>query len=104
MDKSATSIAIILGVITIAFAGVYFYTERNSTLVDPQINKQTVLNQTRDYISNTSALNRIKLDYSFFEDQRLLSLQSFSTPIADSPIGRPNPFADVPGREQISNF
>lgn len=107
MDKSTQNLAVILVVITFAFAGFYFYSQSNSSNLSFESNdqtKQNMLNKTRAYINYTSTLQRIDLDYSFFEDERLLSLQSFSSPPGDLPSGRSNPFADVPGRESVSNF
>jgi hypothetical protein len=102
MGKSATNISIILGVITIVFAGYYFYSQNSSVEPRFETNEQTMqnmLNNTKAFIGYRAVLRDVQLDYSFFEDERLLSLKSFTTPINDEPIGRSNPFADVAGRE-----
>ena len=98
MGKTATNIAVVLGLITVAFAGYYMYTQKASTGLDFASNEQTMqamLNNTHVFMEHRQTLDKVKLDIGFFEDERLLSLRSFSTPLEDHPIGRPNPFAAV---------
>lgn len=105
MGKSVKNFAIILGLLTVAFAGYYFYGQRAAT-TDFTANEQTMqdmLNNTRVFIGYGQQLSRIRLDISFFEDERFLSLQSFDTPIQPRPIGRPDPFAEVsPGATRVT--
>lgn len=98
MGKIATNIAIVLGVITIVYAGYYFYTQGAFSSTSFEINEQTkkdMLNRTQVFIEHESVLDNLTLDFSFFEDERLLSLKSYSTPLKTSPIGREDPFASV---------
>lgn len=98
MGKTATNLSIILGLITVAFAGYYMYTQQASSGLmfdDNQQTMQNMLNNTRIFIQHRQALDSVKMDISFFEDERFQSLRSFSTPIQEQPIGRPDPFADV---------
>ncbi len=98
MGKTATNISIALGLATIAFAGYYMYTQQGSTTLSFNTNAQTMddmLNNTRVFIERRQTLDAVQLDMSFFDDERLLSLQSFSTPVKEVPVGRPDPFADT---------
>ena len=97
MGKTATNISIILGVITIAFGGYYLYSQFFSK-AEFNVNNQTMqnmLNNTRVFIERREVLDQIEFNVAFFEDERFRSLESYTTPIEDKPIGRPNPFADV---------
>lgn len=97
MGKTATNLAIVLGLITIAFAGYYMYVQRSVNTLNFDSNEQTMqnmLNNTRVFIDYRKTLDLIKLDVNLFEDQRFTSLRSFTTPIEESPIGRPDPFAE----------
>lgn len=98
MGKTATNLSIVLGLIAIAFAGYYLYTQRGAAILSPATNDQTMQNMlknTQAFIGYQQTLDNIKLDTGFFEDPRFTSLRSFSTPIKERPIGRQNPFADV---------
>lgn len=98
MGKIATNIAIVLGIITIVYAGYYFYTQETFTSTSFKVNeqnKQDMLNRTQVFIEHEAVLDKLTLDFSFFEDERLLSLKSYSTPLKISPVGREDPFAEV---------
>lgn len=98
MGKTATNLSLILGLITVAFAGYYMYTQRDSTVLSFDSNAQTMedmLNNTRVFIERRQTLDKINLNLQFFDDPRLLSLRSFSTPVTERPVGRPNPFAET---------
>lgn len=99
MGKTATNLSIVLGIVTVAYAGYYFYTQKIPVLSEFQVNQQTLdnmLNNTKVFITHRDTLSRVRLDYSFFEDERFLSLQNFRTPVPDQSIGRSNPFAEIP--------
>jgi len=103
MGKTATNLSIVLGLITVAFAGYYIYTQQASTTLlfdDNQQTMQNMLNNTRVFIQHRQALDAVKMDISFFEDERFQSLRSFSTPILEQPVGRQDPFADVDPSEE----
>lgn len=98
MGKTATNLVIVLGLITVAFAGFYLYMQKENTDVsfatDAQ-DVQTMLRDAQEYISYGDTLKKIDLKIEFFEDERLLSYKSFRTPVLDRPIGRPNPFDET---------
>lgn len=103
MGKTATNLALVLGLITVAFAGYYMYTQRDGSILSFDSNAQTMdamLNNTRVFIERRQTLDAIMLDMQFFEDERLLSLRSFSVPVSERPIGRQDPFAET-GRNNI---
>jgi len=103
MGKTATNLAIVLGLITVAFAGYYMYTQQASGTLTFDDNKQTMqnmLNNTRVFIQHRQTLDNVQMDIGFFEDERFQSLRSFSTPIVEQPIGRPDPFAPVDATPQ----
>lgn len=98
MGKIATNIVIVLGIVTIVYAGYYFYTQGAFTSTSFEVNEQTkkdMLNRTQVFIEHETVLNNLTFDFSLFEDERFLSLKSYSTPLKISPVGRPDPFADV---------
>ena len=98
MGKTATNISVVLGLITIAFAGYYFFTQNSSTAYKAQSNEvvmKDVLKKTSLFIQHRQVLNKIQLDISLFEDVRFTSLRSFSKPVEDVPVGRENPFDDT---------
>ena len=106
MGKTATNLSIVLGLITVAFAGYYLYTQRAASTLEFTATgptTQNMLQNTRVFIEHRQTLDAIELDIGFFEDPRLLSLQSFTTPIQTQPVGRPDPFA-TPARGSVSNF
>ena len=92
------NIVIVLGVLTIAFAGYYFYSQKESIVLNTQSNDillQNMLANTEVFIDRSQELDRINLDTNVLEDSYFRSLRSFSKPLKDTPIGRPNPFAEI---------
>lgn len=108
MSKTATNLIIVLGLITVAFAGYYLYTQRDATTLDTTAtNEQTMqemLASTRSFIEYRRVLSGIRLDVSLFENDEFNSLRTFSTPVESRPVGRPNPFAEVEVRGSDNKF
>ena len=105
MGKTATNFAIALGLITVAFAGYYMFTQQGNGTLSVETNQQAtinMLNNTQVFIEHRRALDGVDLDISIFEDPRFRSLRSFTTPIQKQPIGRPDPFADISSRGQAN--
>lgn len=97
MGKIITNLVIILGFITVAFAGYYVFIQQNGSALEFSSNKQTMqnmLNNTQVFIARRQALDKIELATAarLFDDPRFRSLRSFSTPIKERPVGRDNPF------------
>ena len=98
MGKTTTNLSIVLGIITVAFAGYYLYTQSMVDTVSFDSNEQTMQNmliKARAFIAYQETLDQIKLDTTILEDERFISLRNFTTPIKEQPIGRADPFADV---------
>lgn len=97
MGKTSTNIAIVLGLITVVFAGYWLYSQNGSDLLSTEpTNEQTMenmLNNTNAFIGHRQVLNGIKLDLTILEDKRFVGLRSFTTPIEEADIGRENPFS-----------
>ena len=105
MGKTATNISIVLGLITVAFAGYYMYVQQSATTLNFESTEQTkenMLINTSVFIDYHQSMNQIKLDLNLFEDKRFTSLRSFATPIQERPIGRPDPFADLDNKSTNS--
>jgi uncharacterized protein YneF (UPF0154 family) len=98
MGKIITNLVIILGFITIAFAGYYIFIQQGESALDYNSNEQTMqnmLNNTQVFISRRQALDRVDLNsaVAIFDDAQFRSLRSFATPVQERPVGRENPFA-----------
>jgi len=108
MGKTAKNISIVLGLITIAFAGYYLYTIKGDSTLNlgsGQELDQNTLNNTQVFIQHRQTLSEVKLNIELFEDDRFtsFSLLDFSVPIEARPIGRPDPFAE-PAISPAANF
>lgn len=106
MGKTATNLSIILGLITIAFAGYYLYTSQFSQSLNFDTDDQTtqnMLNNTRIFIERSNSIKQVKLDTTFFEDERFTSLRSYTSPIQARPEGRPDPFEEIYRNSDNSN-
>lgn len=98
MGKTVTNLITVLGVGIVAFAGYYVYSQKIATeaeFIASGQDMENILNETNVFIERSKILSRVDLDISFFEDERLLSLQSFRTPVEDLPVGRHNPFEEI---------
>lgn len=105
MSKTTKNLVVVLGLITIVFAGYYLYTQQAPLFDDSSSNEQTMqnmLNNTRVFMQRRQTLDQVELDITFFEDPRFQSLRSFSTPIEERPVGRQDPFADPEVGEGVS--
>jgi hypothetical protein len=109
MGKIATNLIVVLGFITVAFAGYYVFIQQEGTSLSFNSNEQTMenmLSNTRVFIEHRQFLSKINLNTSvaFFDDARFRALRSFSTPIKDRQVGRENPFetAVVPSESELT--
>ena len=96
MSSVVKNLAIILGLATVAFAGYYMYTQQGATILQSSTGEaelQDMLVKTQVFIQHRQELNSIVLDIDLFEDKKFTSLRSYSRPIIEQQIGRPNPFA-----------
>ena len=96
MGTSSKKLFIVLGVVTVAYAGYYFFTQRAT--LEPQIDDsalQQILNRTQAFIEYRQTLDQVTFDFSLFEDDRFRTLRSYSEPVQPKVEGRPDPFAPV---------
>jgi len=96
MNGTIKNVAIVLGILTVAFGGYYFYvqyaaSDTNSATENKLV--QDMLSHTQIFISRSQELDQMPFDLSIFEDKRFRSLQEFTSPVKDQPAGRPDPFA-----------
>lgn len=57
----------------------------------------TELTVDRELLTLLGSIKQISLDGTVFENPIFKSLEDFSKPLSPEPIGRPNPFAPLPG-------
>jgi hypothetical protein len=98
MESSAKNTLTVLIVLSVAFLGYYFYTQQVSTAPNDEAVK-SMLTNTEVFIGRSQELDRIALDMSILEDTRFKTLRSFTKPVNDKPVGRPDPFAPVGGNQ-----
>ena len=97
MGKVITNIVIVLGFAAVAFAGYYFYAQKDTVMLDAGESTrmtQQMLVDTQKFIERRRQLEAIKLEMSLFEDRRFTTLRSYRTDVEEGPVGRSNPFAD----------
>ena len=95
MSNTAKNLVIILGFITIAFAGYFMFMQQSATTLHFDTSEevlQNMLSNSQLFIERRRELEAIELDLQFFTDDRLLSLQSVNEPLVEQPVGRENPF------------
>ncbi len=101
MKKSLIT-PIIIGVLILVGAGVYFYTQGGSA---PTLGLQAE-NVAGAGLSEVTILNQIqniRIDTSLFKDASYQSLQDYSVSIPEQGVGRPNPFEPIPGFTPITS-
>lgn len=97
MGKTVTNLVVVLGLITVIFAGYYIYKNQLFALSSPGSNDQAVqdmLSNTQAFIGYGSTLQEVKLEVDFLTDKDFRSLRSYTTPIQERNIGRRDPFAE----------
>jgi hypothetical protein len=98
MGNTAKNIITLLGVVVIGVGGYWVYTQEATTnFAGSDTTMQNMLNRTQVFIERRQLLDAAQLDVSLFEDQRFRSLQSYTTPIVEQPVGRANPFEATEG-------
>lgn len=90
------NIILLLGVLSIAGAGLFIYTQGDSAELelltgDSEVS-QTALANAQVYIERSARINALKLNTEVLEDPLFTSLRSYAKPVPTYPIGRPNPF------------
>ena len=83
--------------IACAGLGYYFLTGSGSTndLGTNAVVRQELINKTQSFIERSAKLQQVNIDQAFFTDTTFTSLQSFSSPVPDQPLGRDDIFGDA---------
>lgn len=86
---------VIIGVVTVAAAGIYLFTQRQATQLvltsDSGVSAEMLAN-TQLFIERSTILESLEIDATVLDDPRLTSLRSYTTPVLERPVGRNNPF------------
>jgi len=95
MSPIAKNLLIVLGIISVVFAGYYLLSQGNSTLIrSSESNDQLALMlvRTQEFVTHRQILDAILLDTSIFQSEEFLALRSFSPKPNQFEVGRSNPF------------
>lgn len=97
MNSSLKNILTLLIVLTVGFAGYYIFVENNpsETTSDNEFLQQDMYTKTQLFIDYRSALEKVTIDTSVFENQLLVSYRNFTEPVNAQAVGRNNPFSEV---------
>ena len=99
MSDTLKNIAGSLILLTVLAGGYYLYAQMGGesdgelSLADQEY--QAMLSKTSVFISRSQELSQIMIDTSVLEDERFRSLKTYSRPISDVPLGRPDPFVPL---------
>jgi hypothetical protein len=94
MSTVTKNIISILGLITVAFAGFYLYTQSTiPTSSADDLALQQMLSNTEVFIARSQELNSMRFDLSVLENERFRTLQTYTNPVESQPTGRANPFS-----------
>lgn len=77
------------------FGYIVFYQEEAPGLTENSQSEAIV--KREGFLSKLKELDGLHLDTALFEDKDFSSLVDYSVPVVDEEVGRPNPFAPVPG-------
>jgi len=98
-QQSSKKPYIILAVIVLVAVSVYFYYQGTSPLVSSSVSQTSVADQEigAQVLGLLQQIKSLKVDPSVFSDPGYLTLQDYTVQIPALPVGRPNPFAPLPG-------
>ena len=74
------------------------FMQQSATTLSFDANEDVLRNMQANsqlFIQRRQELSAIKMDVTFFTDDRFLSLQKYTTPIQPRPVGRDNPFQTI---------
>lgn len=87
------NLPVVIILVLVAAAGVYFYIQRDSTTLVTDVSaSESVVASTQIFMQRRAQLEQLAIDNTLFTDPRFRSLRSFTTPVAERPVGRDNPF------------
>jgi hypothetical protein len=106
MTSLTKNLLILLGLLTIVFAGYYVYTQLSTFVAEDQSNEVLIANMRQNtdvFIQRSQELSQIAIDTSFFETTNFRNLKSYTSAVRDRDRGRPDPFAEVGGEDFSTN-
>jgi hypothetical protein len=96
--KSSSKSWIIMIVVIVIAAGAYFYYQGQATPTDSLLTvDDTSVVVGANVLSLLNQIQSLKIDTSIFKSPVYQSLIDYSIPIPTLPVGRPDPFAPIPG-------
>ena len=106
MSSSGKNIIVALGLVTVVFAGYYFFTQESSFLLrstESNNQLQQMLNRTQQFAEHRRVLDGIELNSTMFRTAEFTSLRDFSPAPSEYRVGRPDPFLPTGPGQPISN-
>jgi hypothetical protein len=88
---------ILILIIGIAIAGIAWYGLTSSAPAPLLVTDSPLSGPDQQLVETLLALRSVKLDGTIFSEIAFTTLQDYSTPIVQEPVGRPNPFAPLLG-------
>lgn len=98
MSNTLKNLLLLLGVVTVCYAGYYLYNLRTSTTLDTGMGSaeyESMLARTQVFIQRSQELSALQLDFSVLESPTFNNLESYERPLEDINAGRSNPFAET---------
>lgn len=98
MNKTATNLIVLLGIVIVMFGGYFFFTQDSQMFMASSTSEQQLeqlLVSSQLFIERSRTLSDITLDTTVFESEIFNSLKSFSPPPDEFLVGRSNPFAET---------
>ena len=98
MSNLTKNIVIVLGLATVGFAAYFVFMKQEDPVVSFETNEamlESMLANSQLFIERRQNLETISLGTDLFDDERFTSLRSYSRPVEEQSVGRPNPFEPV---------
>lgn len=100
MTSLTKNLVIVLGLATVAFAAYFVFMKQADPVISFESDEamlEAMLANSQIFIERRQALESVSLDVDLFTDERFTSLESYSRPIVEQPVGRTNPFSPTSG-------
>ena len=102
MSNTAKNLLIALGIVTVVFAGYYFFIQESSLVIRSDESNQQLeqmMARTQEFAGHRQILSTITLNTEVLQQAEFQSLRSFSPEPGEFAVGRDNPFV-VPQPER----
>ena len=104
-QSSSKKTVISAGVIVILLAAIYLFSKNtpvsSDKLLQPQATPEANAASSR-ILNLRRQIESLKIDTALFKDPAYMSLQDYTVEIPEISVGRPNPFAPIPGFSEVS--